>query len=228
MAKYSIQIPEPCSEDWNQMTPLARGRYCAVCQKEIYDFSNYTQGELIQHIQREGKICGRIPTKYLDKELSESKANRGIGVQGIVAATINLLVLTTATAVQGQEKVQVEQQMKDKKISSEIEQEQVEKLPVVISGKVVDEDDLELPGVSVIIKGTQLGVGTDLNGNFKLEVPKEYKEVDLIFRTIGMEDYPITITDFESPIRIKMKTDDESIITTGLIIVKKKKKWLFF
>ncbi|MGG5576465.1 carboxypeptidase-like regulatory domain-containing protein [Myroides sp. C15-4] len=230
MAKYSIQIPEPCSEDWNQMTPLAKGRHCAVCQKTIYDFSNYTQGELVQHIQREGKICGRVPTKYLDIALSESKANRGISLQGIVAAAINLLVLTTTAAVQGQEKAKVEQHVKDRE--SVREQEQVEKLPVVIRGKVMDEEGLGLPGVSVIIRGTQLGVGTDMDGNFELKVPEEHKEVDLVFLFIGMEDYLVTIVDFDTPLLVTLKDilrDEEEVrVTTGLLIFKKKKRWLFF
>lgn len=227
MATYRIQLPEPCSEDWNQMTPLAKGRFCALCEKTVYDFSNYTKQELIQHLQREGKVCGRIPTKYLDIALSESKANRGIGMQGIVVAAINLLLLTTTAAVQGQEKVKVEQRVKESENRPEIEQ-QTKHTFRVICGKVVDEEGFELPGVSVIIKGTQLGVGTDLYGNFELKVPKEYKEVDLIFQTIGMEDYLVTIADFESPLRITMKTADDSTISTGLLIVKKKRKWLLF
>ncbi|WP_410878361.1 carboxypeptidase-like regulatory domain-containing protein [Myroides sp. DW712] len=228
MATYWIQLPEPCSEDWNQMTPLEKGRFCVLCEKTVYDFSNYTKQELVLHLQREGKVCGRIPTKYLDIALSESKANRGIGMQGIVAAAINLLLLTTTAAVQGQEKVKVEQQVKESENIPETKQQQTKQTFRVIRGKVMDEEGFALPSVSVLIKGTQLGVGTDLDGGFELKVPKEYDVVDLVFTTFGMEDYPITITNFETPLLVTMKAGDDTIITTGLIIVKKKKKWLFF
>jgi TonB-linked SusC/RagA family outer membrane protein len=44
---------------------------------------------------------------------------------------------------------------------------------IAISGKVVDEKGLPLPGASVREKGTQNGVQTDVNGNFKLNVSSE-------------------------------------------------------
>ncbi|WP_461449665.1 SusC/RagA family TonB-linked outer membrane protein [Mucilaginibacter sp.] len=37
-----------------------------------------------------------------------------------------------------------------------------------ISGKVVDETNQPLPGATVTVKGTQQGVGTDVNGNYRL------------------------------------------------------------
>lgn len=225
MAKYSIQIPEPCSEDWNQMAPLAKGRHCAVCQKTIYDFSNYTQDELVQHIQREGKVCGRIPTNYLDIELSESKANRGIGLQGIVAAAINLLVLATTAVVQGQEKAKVEQQVKDR--GSVREQEQVEKLPVVIRGKVMDEEGLGLPGASVIVKGTQVGVGTDMDGNFELKVPEDFSTKQKIeFQFIGMKTKTLKLKDLIKRVDVVLEEDD--VLLGEVLIEEKKKRWLFF
>ncbi|MGS4346372.1 carboxypeptidase-like regulatory domain-containing protein [Myroides odoratus] len=231
MTKYSIQIPEPCSEDWNQMTPLEKGRFCAVCEKQIFDFSTYTKEELIKEVQRKGKLCGRVPTQFIHTIEVEKTKPLGLKLNGIVAAAINLLVLTTATAVQGQEKVKVEQQVKESENIPEIEQQQTKQTKQtfrVIRGKVMDEEGFALPSVSVLIKGTQLGVGTDLDGGFELKVPKEYDVVDLVFTTFGMEDYPITITNFETPLLVTMKAGDDTIITTGLIIVKKKKKWLLF
>ena len=43
---------------------------------------------------------------------------------------------------------------------------------VVISGKVTDENGLELPGVSVLIKGSTVGTTTNIEGNYKLNVPE--------------------------------------------------------
>ena len=40
-----------------------------------------------------------------------------------------------------------------------------------ITGRVSDNDDAPLPGASVFIKGTSLGVVTDINGNFSITVP---------------------------------------------------------
>lgn len=42
---------------------------------------------------------------------------------------------------------------------------------ITVSGKVVDQDQLPLPGVTVMIKGTQTGAVTDLDGNYTIEAP---------------------------------------------------------
>ena len=41
-----------------------------------------------------------------------------------------------------------------------------------ITGKVISaEDDLGMPGVPVVVKGTTVGTATDIDGNFTLNVP---------------------------------------------------------
>ena len=45
MKASDIRIPEPCSEDWQGMTPAQRGRFCAACQKHVHDLSAMTERE---------------------------------------------------------------------------------------------------------------------------------------------------------------------------------------
>lgn len=44
-------------------------------------------------------------------------------------------------------------------------------LPVTVSGQVTDSQGQPIIGASVIVQGTTLGVSTDANGHFSLEVP---------------------------------------------------------
>ena len=60
-----------------------------------------------------------------------------------------------------------------------------------VTGKVIDETDEPVIGVSVVVKGTSIGTTTDLNGNFSLSVPKNTKE--LLFSYIGYKSLQITI-----------------------------------
>ncbi len=53
-----------------------------------------------------------------------------------------------------------------------------------ISGTVSDEDGQPIPGVSVIVQGTTIGITTDINGVFRLKVPTEAKTLQLSF--VGM------------------------------------------
>lgn len=60
-----------------------------------------------------------------------------------------------------------------------------------ISGTVKDGSGSPLPGVSVVVKGTNTGVITDNNGQFKLSVPGDAKILVLSF--VGMKTQEVTI-----------------------------------
>lgn len=58
---FKISIPEPCHEDWNEMSPRDKGRFCTVCDKVVVDFTGYSIPEIGEHFSKlEGKICGRF------------------------------------------------------------------------------------------------------------------------------------------------------------------------
>lgn len=54
-----------------------------------------------------------------------------------------------------------------------------------VSGMVIDQSGLAVPGVSVYIKGTDIGTVTDLDGKFSLEVPGENLGGQLEFNSLG-------------------------------------------
>ncbi|MFA4870567.1 MAG: TonB-dependent receptor [Pedobacter sp.] len=60
---------------------------------------------------------------------------------------------------------------------------------IVITGVVKDEKQQAIPGVSVKLKGTNLGTSTDINGNYRLNLPLG-TEV-LVFSSIGFETQEI-------------------------------------
>jgi TonB-linked SusC/RagA family outer membrane protein len=62
--------------------------------------------------------------------------------------------------------------------------------PAKISGVVTDETKLPLPGVSVRIKGTTIGVTTDVNGKYTIEAEKG---ATLVFTFIGYNTKEITV-----------------------------------
>lgn len=60
-----------------------------------------------------------------------------------------------------------------------------------IKGKVSDKTGIGLPGVSVVVKGTTLGVLTDGEGNFSLKIPSDAKILSFSF--VGMKKYEVAI-----------------------------------
>ncbi len=84
-----------------------------------------------------------------------------------------------------------------------------------ISGKVTSsEDGSGLPGVTVLVKGTQMGTITDLDGNYTLNVAPEHET--LVFRFVGMKTIEKEIGD-QKTINVSMETDalmmDEVVVT---------------
>jgi len=80
-----------------------------------------------------------------------------------------------------------------------------------ISGTVVDETNMPLPGATVVIKGTTTGASTDFDGKYSITANTGDK---LIFSYVGYADQTVTIAT-ESTIDMTMKIDsslDEVVV----------------
>lgn len=64
-----INIPNPCSENWDLMSPDEKGRFCSVCCKCVIDFTQMKREEIKQIIEEkyEERICGRFYNHQLDQ-----------------------------------------------------------------------------------------------------------------------------------------------------------------
>lgn len=93
----------------------------------------------------------------------------------------------------------------------------------VLKGVVVDQSGSPLPGVSVMLKGTMVGVATGTDGSFTLSIPGTIDQPTLLFSFIGMETEELTVKN-ERKIRIVMKESNEAldeVIVTGMEVIKK-------
>ena len=76
-----------------------------------------------------------------------------------------------------------------------------------VTGQVISqEDDTALPGVNVIIKGTNIGAVTDIDGNYRILVPSD--NATLVFSYIGFQLQEVEVGS-RSKIDVTMKVDDE-------------------
>lgn len=93
-----------------------------------------------------------------------------------------------------------------------------------VTGKVVDGDELEVIGASVVVKGAA-GVGTitDLNGTYSLTVNDASKDV-LVFSYVGMASQEIKVNG-RSQINVTLKSDAvllDEVVAIGYATVKRK------
>ena len=98
------------------------------------------------------------------------------------------------------------------------EKKEVKKMTV--KGKVVDEKGETLPGVTVLLKGTTVGIVTDIDGKFKIALPKRDTMI-LVFTFVGMKSHELNVgkvKDLSKEISIRMEPDTEAldeVVVTG-------------
>ena len=84
-----------------------------------------------------------------------------------------------------------------------------------LTGVVKDKEGIPLPGVSVLIKGTTLGVSTDVDGRFSFSITGS-ESVTLIFSFVGMKTKEVKVDDTK-PLTVIMEEDatemDEVVVT---------------
>ena len=92
-----------------------------------------------------------------------------------------------------------------------------------LKGKVTEENDAPLPGVTVMVKGTSNGTITNFDGEYAL---KDVKEGDvLVFSFIGMLTQEIAYTG-QANLNVNMETDTQNldeVVVTALGIKREKK-----
>ncbi|MEZ4900611.1 MAG: carboxypeptidase-like regulatory domain-containing protein [Spirosomataceae bacterium] len=84
----------------------------------------------------------------------------------------------------------------------------IEQINLIISGTVTDENGGGLPGVSILIKGTQRGTVTDPNGKYKIDVPDE--SAVLVFSYVGYLSQEIVVGN-KTQINTSLATDMKAL-----------------
>jgi len=65
--KHKITIPEPCHENWDEMTPKDNGRFCLSCSKTVVDFTSMLPEQIQQYFISHKNVCGRLKSEQLSE-----------------------------------------------------------------------------------------------------------------------------------------------------------------
>lgn len=208
----NINIPEPCHEDWNTMTPKDKGRHCAVCSKTVIDFTKATDEHIITTLENESKLCGRFKSNQLNRDIVLSRKDKNNYLSLVASSLFAFLAVGTHDAkAQGKPLiVQTDTTQLNSikgKVATSILNEKV------ITGTVTSiEDGLPLPGANVVIKGTTKGVQTDFDGNFTIKA-----KIDdiLILSYVGMKSKEVKISSLKT-YNVSLTLDED---VSGEVIV---------
>ena len=187
----TINIPEPCHEDWNKMTPKDQGRHCASCNKTVVDFTKKTDEQIIKSLESKGNLCGRFKTQQIDRDIVLARKDKNnywsIAASGLFA----FMALGNQDAfAQGEPKpiktdTLIRPMVKGKVATSILNEH------IYVGTVTTAIDGVPLPGTSVIIKGTSREAHTDFDGNFTIK-GKIGETLELSY--VGMETQKLILS----------------------------------
>lgn len=193
-----ITIPEPCHEKWHAMTPTQKGAFCDKCEKEVIDFTSYSNYELARKLGRGENLCGRFRANQLDRPLPSLERNQwrermvalgfttvlGLGTaaraQEQPSNSINLVrVLESKVPTCGMEPF--EYSMPEIELTGSYSEHctmvlggisviATEVIQRGIYGTVTDSSKMPIPGAKVHLKGLAMVTTTDFDGRFYFEL----------------------------------------------------------
>ena len=194
-----INIPNPCTQNWDEMTPAAQGRFCGQCQKTVINFTLWSDAALYNFFSKNtGHICGRYLATQLSRPINipyqpHSRLYRltiALGLSLAFVPTPHLLAQNRPPLV-----TQTDTSQKKKPTENQFG---------TISGRVFDEkkEPMINAGVQVFLNGVVVGGNvTDYDGKYVITnlEPGEYFVVvryagyDSVKRKIMVNNNNVTV-----------------------------------
>ncbi|MEO7991657.1 MAG: carboxypeptidase-like regulatory domain-containing protein [Chryseolinea sp.] len=216
-----LAIPTPCHEKWNSFEKTEQGGFCGSCQKEVIDFTGWSEEQLKSHFKKPSlNTCGRFKQEqlkvYTFEQPSSSKTN------WLSFTLVSLLLLFSSRQTSAQTITKCEPTTEE--VQPEWTVGRVVHVPndscVVLKGNVrYARDSSALAGVNVTFKRTSNKTVTDVDGNFQLTLKSSSASDILVFEFIGLKtgEYPVNKNEINE-IRITM-IDDETIRLGGTVSI---------
>jgi hypothetical protein len=219
---FTISIKEPCTQNWNEMSPDNSGRFCASCQKTVVDFTKFSDEELIAYFQQQKTIiCGRLTEKQLSIPMPQRPKRLTFWAVNKFAAASLVAALGLSFKADAQVSIIPTHNISKREVNNAVQEK-----PTLINGIVKDEQGEGIPGASITVKNTNKGTVSDIDGRFQLELTERDSVYELACNAIGMYTREIILNRNRSEnISIIMKNDYTE--TMGAVIIIKTKLTLW-
>lgn len=211
-----IHIPTPCHENWDAMTPEAKGRFCGSCAKVVVDFSVMTDNEVLNFLKNnKGSTCGHFTSDQLDRPIIETQLQPKRTWRYWLASIASLLVMLQRSAAQTTSAIKQGKVLVKKEDMKPVKIEVVGQLamPVVktadnnvdvscqanlknkpVEGIVVDDNNQPIPFATVTTKA-KIGIAsTDSLGKFSIDNKYRLDSISLVISSVGYETKEVSIS----------------------------------
>ena len=105
-----IQIPEPCSQSWDEMTPETGGRHCAACAKTVTDFTRMNDAQILELLHNSAGGCGRFNTDQVNRDLIALPAEKRFSFAPLYKLAGSILFIFSAGRATAQDIKTIAQQ----------------------------------------------------------------------------------------------------------------------
>lgn len=174
---FTLSIPSPCSETWEEMTACSSGKFCAACQHEVVDFTSFSGAAIAHYFESitDENVCGRFYARQLqDKTFSCRPPLRVPYKAWFLAASVAALTIVSmdAKAQATQTGVHVFPTVKQTtpSVPSNVKSD-----TLIIRGEVRNTRHEEVINSTIVLwQGGEMLVGTvsDFEGKYELQIPR--------------------------------------------------------
>lgn len=169
-----IEMKYRCSEDWEAMPLSGDGRFCQSCEKEIIDFSHWSDAKIAAALKGGKSLCGRIHNSRLNRTLQiEKPSSNPIWALSILSALASApaLFAQETNSLSPREQLRA-QGFKAVELAEFAEDVISDSLQFRVKGQVIDSDNQEyvaLANILIYSNETLLAsTHTDVDGSFRL------------------------------------------------------------
>jgi hypothetical protein len=194
-----LTIPQPCSQNWEEMQANGTSRFCDSCNKSVIDFTQYSDQQLIDFLYKSsGEVCGNLRPDQLEKPLhSIHHSNKRLVPQLLLSTVLTIGLGNSVYAKEKQEVRSIHTVTTEKKVEQKANRGSGCDNIRCITGTVTDKSNKEpIRGVTILIEGTTVVTAADTNGYFSLNV-SDYLQTDtvkLIIFALGYENVTLKFT----------------------------------
>lgn len=235
--KIQLSIPVPCHENWDNMSPVEKGKFCGSCQKQVVDFTSMNDREVAQFFKKPstGSVCGRFMVDQLERDIEIPK-KRVPWLKYFFQIALPALLFSKLSAQKTMGKIAAPVQRDTTKISvrgelrtlgmvlpthiKPAEEKKIDTLvkneiksinfKTTITGKIIDEKGSAIPFASITTGKPGIGVMADESGNFLLSVNSLSTDSLLHISSVGYKSIAVEINRedaVESKMMIDLKPD---------------------
>jgi len=222
MQKLQLSIPQPCHENWQNMTAREQGRFCNACAKEVVDFSKMTDAEVLNYFTglTHQNVCGRVLPSQLERTISypQQIKKKMFWYWNYIVMFFMFFSKANTTKAQGKIETPValnpvkRSQLPNGEILVTVAGSGKNAASKKVTGKVIDEKNNPVPFASIMIKDSKTGVVADEKGLFTINVDDN---TVLVISALGFKTNIMAVNN-KTALNVVLNTDLYNTVLGGI------------